>query len=296
MSNKVRFHECLDAYNERSEGADGLTWDEFFTKTIERADSQKGDPEKGSLLSNISVICTSQAFWREQKRPFFNLYPETLKMIESSCIDIQISQVNFVIPSVCISFPVGLSFNGIVPKNVFLCKSGKFISMIPRYSLQEENEKKTGYKSLFLAASLGESDNAETCLSDRNYMVGQSPGFWRFFVKVAIGTMILASQPEMIERVLLSKDVLKGRHGPDAERRALQRGINGWSIGKNLEGQSHEVSGHIRRPHFAIRWTEKGRKTPRLVPVKGSVVNRSKLTTVPTGYLDKTESKTEPTQ
>lgn len=46
-----------------------------------------------------------------------------------------------------------------------------------------------------------------------------------------------------------------------------------------------EVSPHCRRPHFAIRWTEKGHSVPKLVPVNGCLVNRSKLLPVPTGYL-----------
>ena len=54
--------------------------------------------------------------------------------------------------------------------------------------------------------------------------------------------------------------------------------------GKDFE---RTVSPHMRVPHFAIRWTGKGRTKPKLVPVKGSLVNREKILPIPTGYLDK---------
>lgn len=53
-----------------------------------------------------------------------------------------------------------------------------------------------------------------------------------------------------------------------------------------------EVSPHCRRPHFGIRWTEKGHSVPRLVPINGCLVNRSKLFPIPTGYLGSEELET----
>jgi len=61
--------------------------------------------------------------------------------------------------------------------------------------------------------------------------------------------------------------------------KAQRRGKVGWNVGRQIE-----VTPHVRRPHFAIRWTERGRAVPKLVPVKGSVVHRQLAEKVPTGF------------
>jgi hypothetical protein len=33
-----------------------------------------------------------------------------------------------------------------------------------------------------------------------------------------------------------------------------------------------------------VRWTGKGGEIPKLVPVKGAIINKKLMTTVPTGY------------
>jgi hypothetical protein len=71
--------------------------------------------------------------------------------------------------------------------------------------------------------------------------------------------------------------------------KAAKRGVVGWSI-----GEQYEAIPHFRRPHLGLRWTEKGRKTPRIVPIKGSIVHRSKATDVPTGYLTEDGIEIEP--
>ncbi len=63
--------------------------------------------------------------------------------------------------------------------------------------------------------------------------------------------------------------------------KARRRGRVGWMVGADVE-----VSPHLRRPHFGIRWTEKGRSVPKIVPIKGCVVKRKAIGEVPTGYLD----------
>jgi hypothetical protein len=39
-------------------------------------------------------------------------------------------------------------------------------------------------------------------------------------------------------------------------------------------------------PHFGLRWTGEGRKIPKIVPIKGSVINKKLVAEVPTGYED----------
>src|SRR5690606_13981801 len=63
--------------------------------------------------------------------------------------------------------------------------------------------------------------------------------------------------------------------------RAVRRGKRAWAIGRHIT-----VDPHYRRPHVALRWTGEGRKVPRIVPVRGSIVHRSRVAKVPTGHLD----------
>ena len=97
--------------------------------------------------------------------------------------------------------------------------------------------------------------------------------------RMALGVMMLAADPDYIKPVLLKAD--EGKTTPIEERiaRAKNRGVFGFSIGEDIER-----SPHFRRPHFAIRWTGKGATVPKLVPVKGAIIGKEIMTTVPTGY------------
>jgi hypothetical protein len=81
----------------------------------------------------------------------------------------------------------------------------------------------------------------------------------------------------LLERDLLARDRGKPVTQAALDRAARLKGI-GWTLGARLDSTPH-----LRRPHFARRWTGPGRKVPRLVPIKGSVVHRQSLTTIPTG-------------
>ena len=99
---------------------------------------------------------------------------------------------------------------------------------------------------------------------------------------VALGICLLACDSEFVKPILLKRDRAKELTVEQrllAIKRARSRGNFGFEFGVDMR-----ISPHFRRPHFALRWTGKGKETPRLVPVKGCVVNRSELEKVPTGY------------
>jgi hypothetical protein len=89
---------------------------------------------------------------------------------------------------------------------------------------------------------------------------------------------MLNNDPEIVEPLVLSKDRLKPHDAKHVEK-ARRRGLYGWDVGRQIE-----VIPHIRRPHFGIRWTGNGRSVPRLVPIKGSVIHKAAITTIPTGH------------
>lgn len=104
--------------------------------------------------------------------------------------------------------------------------------------------------------------------------------------RISLMVCMLADDPSIITPDVLSKDRDEYDRTTDeawkerAVERARRRGVVGWNIGAD-----YEVCPHYRRPHFGLRHTGKGGTVPRIVPIKGAVVHRSRLTEVPTGYM-----------
>jgi len=65
--------------------------------------------------------------------------------------------------------------------------------------------------------------------------------------------------------------------------KAIRRGKNGYRIGHLLDNSN--MSPHLRRPHPALVWTGEGRRIPRIITRKGSVVHKDKINQIPTGYM-----------
>jgi hypothetical protein len=109
-------------------------------------------------------------------------------------------------------------------------------------------------------------------------------------LKLAACVMLLDNDPELVTPDVLSKDAARWLHATEAERETMvgnawRRGKVGWNIGAAIE-----VMPHLRRPHPALVWTGQGRTTPKIVLRKGSIVHRSKLTAVPTGFSESPEN------
>lgn len=102
-------------------------------------------------------------------------------------------------------------------------------------------------------------------------------------VRIVLAASLLSG--DLIEPDVLMKDRSKYLQTADEAivQRAVRRGKRGWLIGASLD---REVSPHFRRPHLALRWTGGGRRVPKVVPVRGTVVKRKKLFDLPSGYLD----------
>lgn len=97
-------------------------------------------------------------------------------------------------------------------------------------------------------------------------------------VRLAVATCMIQDDPSILEPQVLARDIGKTGDLRKMLERARKRGKFGFSLGKSVE-----VSPHIRRPHPALVWTGKGRKVPRIVFRKGSVIHRDVVEKVPTG-------------
>lgn len=108
-------------------------------------------------------------------------------------------------------------------------------------------------------------------------------------IKLCVCLALLDSDPSIITPDILSSDRDKWQGASDAERerlieKAKRRGKNGWNVGASIE-----YIPHYRRPHPALVRIGKGRMLSRIVMRKGSVVHRSKLTEIPSGYENKSD-------
>lgn len=106
-------------------------------------------------------------------------------------------------------------------------------------------------------------------------------------VKLCLTLRLIGDDPDLIQPDVLSKDRIRWKAGDEELKRRLEdkarrRGKNGFMIGSLLD--SAGVSPHIRKPHLSLYWTGKGRKTPKILMRKGSVVHREKIEKIPTGY------------
>lgn len=100
-------------------------------------------------------------------------------------------------------------------------------------------------------------------------------------VRLCVTICLLNNNPELVSPEVLSRDCdrVTDDNLEAMIERAKRRGKFAFSVGKSIE-----TIPHFRRPHPALCWTETGRKVPRIVMRKGSVVHREKVLAVPTGF------------
>lgn len=231
-----------------------------------------------------------------KSRPFFNVYPSVLSALQKTRLTIKPSQIPISIvhqlQTIGVRIPIGSPLAKETGFNSFI------LSVINEETMQ--NLKRQGCPDVF---SMNGNSGIVCCATSEieggGVMFSSCPMNCAFddipngelsetqrsktnlVCRIALGVMMLAADPDYIKPVILKAD--EGKTTPIEERiaRAKNRGVYGFTIGEEIER-----SPHFRRPHFGIRWTGKGGAIPRLVPIKGAIVGKEIMTTVPTGYED----------
>ncbi len=100
-------------------------------------------------------------------------------------------------------------------------------------------------------------------------------------VRLCCSLCLLENDPEVISPDVLADD--RARFEASGDQRyvdkAVRRGKVGWDVGRQIE-----VIPHYRRPHMALVWTGAGRRVPRIVPRRGSIMHREAVERVPMGF------------
>lgn len=235
---------------------------------------------KTGIQQNIDGLAIQEYLWILNRRAFYNVYPAVVKCLMNTTLDVKPSQIGQ-LDSVAICFARGHEI-----------KLSDSVATSILFQLQPEllGDSKTQIVAT-LSADRVEPDGTQcyTCTQtdNRNFsLLEEKLGDRSTLLKIAVGVAMLAQDERFVEPILLNRD--RNRKFRTAEEynaaveRAVRRGRYGMEIGRELE-----VSPHVRRPHFGIRWTCKGRTTPRLVPIRGCIVKRSRVYPIPTGYMDK---------
>ena len=230
-------------------------------------------------------------------RPFFNVYPKIADSLLKTSLSIKPNAIPrssiHDMPALSIRLPVGSDAANKVGTNWFI------VSLFIENAF--ENIKSFGVNRLFgcdepfmaiycsshdktvmrLSTSLMDTTfaDAELVRIEGNYASATEKQQIDMLCKLALGVMFLASDPDYVKPVLLKADENKTTPLEERIERAKRRGVFGFTIGEDIERCPH-----FRRPHFAIRWTGKGATIPKLVPVKGAVIGKEIMTTVPTGF------------
>lgn len=289
----MEFYEYITHYTVLRKVDPRLTYDDV--RMYEREAAAAIDH---GCRSQFSVECT----WLEKGRPYFNIYPSMAQVL---------SKINFKFQCQSIQWPSELEN---IPLCIRLAKNDEplcinendqplqSIICVLSQNVHAPNAP-TLQKGLVLFANFGLHKNIDM---PETYWVAfplpddkeldevivkyiansrDSSPYYKFLdpiIRLVVGLLVLAGDPEFCVPDVLGKHKAKFAETKDPKYidKAKRNGKYGWTIGEHLESIPH-----IRRPHFAIRHTGVGRSVPKLVPIKGSIVNRSKIN-LPQGYQD----------
>lgn len=253
--------------------------------------------------------------WVRCRRPYFNVWPGITEALMRVKLDLPTESLDFPLPQLLLRFPEGdpLPCGTEFAKTIFFSMAVSGIEgrgkhrdptkaeVVPLlcywmdFGHTKEYATAVSWAAIELKAGntveremelIESSRGSEMTQKDRTMHIDAIRDAMRMIVAVTL----LGIDSEMVVPDILSKDKGKVPEGQPIPQKLIEkahrRGKIAYDIGKELDDSHREGSPHYRRPHFGLRWTGKGGSIPKIVPIKGTVVGRKKMTEVPTGYLD----------
>lgn len=294
---KFHNHETLWEYNrrehpEQKESFD--SWEDFYAANAE--DRRIRFFNEGFIIGSANHQSWSMNlvdyYWYSQTRPYYKVWPSIITPLCKIKLDISFDDIQAEEQTICIRFPVGFE-----PST----SDGKIRSImaavLPTYN--QEHIKVLSVWPDIIRSDGRKCDATILYVSEQvDLTIEQQLIGWYFTtkdqqplgisesisacVRFAVSVLILGHDPSIIEPEVLACDADKFARTNDPKYidKARRRGVVGWSIGREFESCPH-----YRRPHLALRHTGKGKTIPKIVPVKGAIVHREKMTQVPTGHI-----------
>ncbi len=249
-----------------------------------------------SLSNNwLRVQFAAEHTWSQGRRPFYNVWPSVAAGLSRMTLSIKCSQLVPLAVSlpfaISVQFPVGgeLRAGNHRIREFLACR----IPMVGnRFGIGiwcDSGEKDRNFPEIpiywisqFFMDGGGSVEDAVQAVGNAGLSESESIAV-EACIRVFCGIALIANDPDFVEPVVIQADKDKYRKTGDYKyvEKAIRRGVLGFDVGEGIS-----ISPHFRSPHFAIRWTGRGRSIPKVVPVKGCVVRRRGIADVPTGYLD----------
>ena len=244
-----------------------------------------------------SNMCCSEDDFAVAGGPFFNVYPKVIDALSKTNLSIRPcdtpESLFHKLEVICVKFPIGHEIEskyGVKWFFMSICNGVPEEHPLAK-DIAINHRLENCRKILQISYSYGDWCSSWATMWDNAFEVSdkvmvhlngeseQQSELRRLIARIACGVLLLAADPDYIKPVLLKADEGKTTPIEDRIARAKNRGVFGFTIGEDIER-----SPHFRRPHFAIRWTGKGGTVPKLVPVKGAIIGKEIMTTVPTGF------------
>jgi hypothetical protein len=276
-----------------------LSEEQFYTNSI-RSTLGPGGVVGDPMCHNHA--CAERA-WIKSNKPYYKLWPGIAKSLLNLKLDIPVSMVKLPHQALLIKLPEDQDFLG---QDGFTCRTivvayGSKIKMNPVFP---ENSISPNYKMIIVLSDWGERDQfdcpvyyvQQLHIADNTTVEDSIPPLVHptanvglslsienrlNIVRLMAGVCLLGDDSELVKPEVLNRDQSKFMKTGDISLidKAKKRGKYGFAI-----GDTSEVLPHYRNPHLCLVWTGEGKKIPRIVVRKGSIVKRKIATTIPSGY------------
>jgi hypothetical protein len=261
-----------------------MTVDEFYHPG-------PGKPVVGQNMEGVRFAL--EGSWRMVCRPYYKVWPSVLDSILKIKLDTTLSQLTIPHDVLCVRFPRSRerSISSVLAATTTI-EGRRCLLFTYQYVNCSGNLRDGG--CLMTCDSEGTIEDVITecrekasCgkfLGNGSHWDVTAPEADKYGIslRALVGVSLLAIDPSIIEPDVLTCDQKRYHETGDQKYadRAKRRGKFGFHVGRKIESMPH-----YRRPHFGLRHTGKGGKIPKIVPIKGTVVHRKKVTDVPTGYI-----------
>ena len=316
-------HESIYDYVKRDLGPKFpyRDWASFYASTLVSIRRQvaetlvPGDSHSLSLQASLATASRAEADWYHAVRPYYKVWPAFVPVLSRCRLDISPAELTLKHRVFAVRFADKHELKaGTLACGSFLTTihegqlvTGGVFDMLFVFPIVFHDRERiwdgVHWWAIRVNSAPDGPGNSET-LEDALAAVGEQ---WKprdefpeeqemrgLVVRTALSLHMLADDPDFVRPDVLADDRNRFDDTSDESRRqrmiqkAQRRGIVGWRVGEHYESIPH-----MRRPHFGWRWTGRRRTVPKLVPIKGSIVHRHKVVTVPTGHVEDSGTEVE---
>ena len=258
-----------------------------------RSDPAASEEWELDRLAALQVMTDEQHF-KERGRPFYNIWPSMLDpLLGIKLGDLTVGAVQWPIDVLCLRFPV---IQDCLLRTVFMVRGplagGALRVRVDVGDLGGEGYPRTVSSEFYDDQRLPDTFDefmarlavAQTRDSVQKTSEERAARMVWSGIRVLLAVGLLRENPEVIVPKPLAADEWRFEKTGDASliEKARKRGCYQFDVGRDLV-----VAPGVRRPHFAKRWMgPRGEQKAVLRPIKGSIVQRKVVQSVPMGYMD----------